>query len=825
MLNMVECGVYFKTVFWSTFSLKKGKKQVIAYLHTHWDREWYRTFEEFNLRLLEVFDEILDELECGSMPCFYFDGQTAALEDYLKFRPEKLDLIRNLISKKRLFIGPFYASADSFLVSGTSLVRNFVIGMEYAKSLGESEFLGYLPDTFGHSRSIFDILKCFNIPCALAWRGLPALKHNDFIMNGVKTTKLPVGYFMDVLHNISGFSPTSKEFKNGIRTLVKILDKIAQNSSDTLLLPVGADHLAGLLNSIKMVENVNIALNELSDEIGTNYEIKLASPFEYVKNVKHSKLELLGEFLDNSETYILPGVYSSRIPQKVLNARLQWELFRVVEPFNFFTKGKYAPNLQYAAKELIKNHAHDSIYGCSIDDVHRHVEARFNKVSEVCNGVKQRLIRDFKRRECVKTYFDDTLDNLKNQIGRNSSKNFGLFNFSNFEYSGAVRVITDYKLSNAQLIRKFNGFSDEILYDTRQIPVTEQYLTTYEYLIEPKSLLPFSFSRFENVATECRLEISENKISNPLLELTLTREKGKLTINLYDKKSGIKYSDVLKILVTEDIGDSYNFAPASYPVSLTLLGAKVIEKGPVRAALRLLFENNFKLDVFLSNSSEFFEFEAKFNNNKKNRKIQACFNLKSPIYTTFAEDAFGFIERKHDPDCFLLDKMPVTPRIELNTNSYPMQKWLLTQGFGVVTMGLNEYEIYKNELKITLIRGTARISEPKNKARFVPAGPPIETPELQCLGHQNLKFGCALNVDMASIERLAENFYCPVVPISSEFLPSDVIRFLNLPENLRFYGLKPDNKRVFGIFYNTGDKNIVFKKKIIFPKSIAFIEL
>ena len=96
---------------------KTGKKQVIAYLHTHWDREWYRTKEEFNLRLLEVFDEILNELETGSMPCFYFDGQTAALEDYLKFRPEKLGLVRNLIAKKRLFIGPFFVSADNFLVN------------------------------------------------------------------------------------------------------------------------------------------------------------------------------------------------------------------------------------------------------------------------------------------------------------------------------------------------------------------------------------------------------------------------------------------------------------------------------------------------------------------------------------------------------------------------------------------------------------------------------------------------------------------------------------------------------------------------------------
>ena len=88
-----------------------------------------------------------------------------------------------------------------------------------------------------------------------------------------------------------------------------------------------------------------------------------------------------------------------------------------------------------------------------------------------------------------------------------------------------------------------------------------------------------------------------------------------------------------------------------------------------------------------------------------------------------------------------------------------------------------------------------------------------------------MKFGCALNVDIPTIERLAENFYCPIVPIASEILSSDVIRFLELPKNLRFYGLKPDGERVFGVFYNTGDKNITFKKKTVTPKSIVFIEL
>jgi len=806
--------------------LNMTKKRVIAYLHTHWDREWYRTKEEFNLRLLEVFDEILDELESGSMPCFYFDGQTAALEDYLKFRPEKLNSVKTLVEKGKLDIGPFFVSPDNFLVNGISLVRNLDLGVKYSKTFGESRFLGYLSDTFGHSKSIFKILKSFDIPYALAWRGIGALSRNDFKMNGINTTKLVYGYFMDVLNPLSnkGLEDISKEeWQKTASLLENILDRIAKNSSNTLLLPIGADHLAGLKNSSKIIANINKYLK--------NYEIKLSSPFEYVQNIDYTKLSMEGEFLDNSETYILPGVYSSRIPQKVENAKLQWELFRIVEPFNYFmktvykNKGNYTPSLDFAVKTFIKNHAHDSIYGCSIDEVHKCVQARFDKALAIAKGVKQRLIRDFKREYLKNNDGQSILEESKNLIHKNPRSKIGVFNFSNYEYSGTVKLITDFKMSNAQLVRKIRGFSDEILYDTRQIPVTEQYLPLYEYLIEVKGLPPFSFSQIDNVKTQTKFEISEDKISNSLLELNLTRKRGKISINFVDKRSGKKYFDVLKILDTKDMGDSYNSAPTGKPYSFKLLGSKVIEKGNVRAILRLIFEHNFKLDISLTNQSKFFEFEAKFNNNKKNRKIQACLNLENPIDRTFAEDAFGFIERKHDYNWLLSDNMPAKPKIEVKTNSYPMQRWVIAQDLGVITLGLNDYEIYKNKLKITLIRGTARISEPKNPARFIPAGPPIETPDLQCLGFHNLKFAISLNPDIASIQQDTEVFYQPVTAISGDFKNECSKKFLNLPENLIFYGLKPAKDKVFGVFYNIGTKNINFKNKTVKPETIEFIEL
>ena len=97
------------------------KKKVIGFVHTHWDREWYREFEVFRMRLLRVFDNILGMLKSGKLPSFYFDGQTSALEDYLEMRPENTELVKQLIKEKKLFI---INSLSSYDKSSTSVIES-----------------------------------------------------------------------------------------------------------------------------------------------------------------------------------------------------------------------------------------------------------------------------------------------------------------------------------------------------------------------------------------------------------------------------------------------------------------------------------------------------------------------------------------------------------------------------------------------------------------------------------------------------------------------------------------------------------------------------
>ena len=77
--------------------------------HTHWDREWYATREQFRLRLVDLVDRVLDRMDADPrFETFHLDGQTIVLEDYLEARPEQEDRLRRRIAEGRLLVGPWY---------------------------------------------------------------------------------------------------------------------------------------------------------------------------------------------------------------------------------------------------------------------------------------------------------------------------------------------------------------------------------------------------------------------------------------------------------------------------------------------------------------------------------------------------------------------------------------------------------------------------------------------------------------------------------------------------------------------------------------------
>ena len=641
------------------------------------------------------------------------------------------------------------------MVSCEFLLRNLSFGINYSKKFGCDNFIGYLSDTFGHSVAIPEILKTVNIKNAMLWRGLGNLS-SEFLWNGVAVTYLIQGYFQDI------FS-LELDYDKKTELLTSFIDKIAQRSSKNILLPCGADHL-------KVADNLRGQVKEINKRL-KDYEIVISSPFEYLEAVKTvDRKEVFGEFLDESKNFLLKGVYSSRIYQKQQNAEIQWRMSRICEPFatmaSFLVGSKnWQSEIDYAYKEAIKNHAHDSIYGCSIDNVHKDVDYRFRNISQIINGIEKRVVRD---------------------LTKNTDK-LTIMNLSNFNYSGVVEVETEKELNpeyRAQLISKRKGFVDKKLFDSTQIPITEDITNIKKYLVEVSNVEPFSNKEASKKIITTH-KITDKSIENDYIALKIVNKQ----IILEDKKTSKIYKNFIEIIDRADIGDSYNFGAlvGDKKVKAVLLSSKMLKQGQIKSTLRLIYEikipylysvstqkrsyyakHKIFVDVSISNLQKYLEFDLKWENKSKNHILQVKFNLENDVETTYSEDTVGIVKRSFDSKYDIYKHIPAQRGVELKTNTAPMQRFVWAQGFGLVTKGLNEYEVNKKSLNLTILRSTELISEPKNPCRGTPAGPPLYCKGLQCLGENTAQFCVSFEENAQDLYEIAEAFYGCVVPYFSD---------------------------------------------------------
>lgn len=766
-------------------------KKVIAYVHSHWDREWYRDFESFRIRLVEVFDNVLEMLKKNTLPCFYFDGQTSALEDYLEIRPENKSIVKKFIKEKKLFVGPFYCLSDVFLISAEGLIKNLELGINQSEKLGCTQFTGYLADTFGHSKSMPYIFKHFNINDMFMWRGLPDLP-SEFMWNGIKATNLVRGYFNDI------FSANLSLDKK-VSFLQDNLDKIADKSSNVLLMPIGADHLG-------VPQNLQDEITEINKKL-KGYKIVLASPFDYLKEVSNNyKTDVIGELRDNSKTFILPSVYSTRIYLKQENSFCDWTLNRITEPLQAFANKFYGvkpfqAQIDYATKLWMQNHAHDSIYGCSIDAVHQEMMTRFKKVKSVLSEIKNKTVYEI---------YDD-------------SKNVSVFNLSNFKYSGAVEIKTEKKLSknlNVQNLGYELKFTDKKLQNTLEIPVTEDVTKIYKYLIDVENLQPFSVQNIKNTSKKSDLKVADNLIENKNIKLFIKNNK----INIENKKTNEIFEDAINIIDSADVGDSYNFAPIKndIPVIAKFVKSKILLKGHIRSILRLEYQINIPktsdekrskkcllhkifVDVILENQSEFLKFDVFWENKSENHILQIQFNSKKNVENVISEDTTGLITRKFDNNYELANEIPAQRGIELKQNTAPFQRFFKVDDFGVITKGLNEYEVNKKGIALTILRSVGIISTPKNPSRGTPAGPPLKTPEMQCLGDCKAEFALSFEPEIFEYYRLAEFYYNPAVTVEAK--KENQIFIENDNKKILVSSVKIKDNKLVARFINQSDKS------------------
>jgi alpha-mannosidase len=380
---------------------------IVLVPHTHWDREWYQTFQLFRIRLVHAVDKLLDIMERDpNFSHFMLDGQTIALDDYLEVRPEEEERLKKYTRSGRITVGPWYVQPDEFLVSGESLIRNLQAGLKRAAEFGDPMRVGYVPDCFGHIAQLPQILQGIGIDNAVFWRGLGSEAHkSEFYWTAPDGTRVLVLHLASSMgySNARDMPLKPDEFVTRVELLIPPL--LAKATTSTLLFMNGSDHLEpqdGLPAAIQAANEqlAHVSPGQEQTEAGQSglyhgIQVRIGTLPQYISAVQKylarvggdSLQTLSGEMRSGEYSHLLPSVLSTRMWIKQQNAETEHLLERWVEPTAAWASKLGAPYpaglVRLAWKLLLQNHPHDSICGCSIDQVHRENSARFAQSQQI----------------------------------------------------------------------------------------------------------------------------------------------------------------------------------------------------------------------------------------------------------------------------------------------------------------------------------------------------------------------------------------------------------------------------------------------------------
>ena len=343
--------------------------------HSHWDREWYQSFETHRMKLIELVDNILDKAENDpEFGGFFLDGQVIAIDDYLEIRPEKRAQVEKCIREGKIQTGPWYILQDEFLTSGEACVRNLQVGMQEAEQYGAVGNVGYFPDAFGNAGQMPQVLKQAGMEAVVFGRGVKPIGPNNEVTGGQYEstysemmwespdgTKLPGILFANWYNN--GVEIPVDEAEAKVYWDKKLADARKFAATHQLLLMNGCDHQPLQKN---ITEAIRVARKLYPDIEFIHSDFKKyveAMEKEISENFSTVKGELTSQETDGRWT--LANTASSWIGLKQDNRAGETALERKAEPAAAMAQvfGKTYPEDQmtYSWKKLMQNHPHDSI--------------------------------------------------------------------------------------------------------------------------------------------------------------------------------------------------------------------------------------------------------------------------------------------------------------------------------------------------------------------------------------------------------------------------------------------------------------------------------
>ncbi|MFS9649142.1 mannosylglycerate hydrolase [Enterobacter hormaechei] len=731
--------------------------------HMHWDREWYFTTEASRILLVNNMEEILTRLEQDTEYKYYvLDGQTAVLEDYFAVKPENRPRVKALVAAGKLIIGPWYTQTDTTLVSGESIVRNLMYGIRDCLAFGEPMKIGYLPDSFGMSSQLPHIYNGFGITRTMFWRGCSERHGTDkteFLwqsQDGSEVTAqvLPLGYA------IGKYLP---EDEAGLRKRLDTYFEVLEKASVTkeILLPNGHDQMP-------LQQNIFAVMDKLREIYPQRQFVmsRFEDVFDHIDAHRDELATLKGEFIDGKYMRVHRTIGSTRMDIKIAHARIENKIVNVLEPLATlaWTLGfEYHHGLlEKMWKEILKNHAHDSIGCCCSDKVHREVMSRFELAEDMADNLT-----------CF--YMRKIVDNMP----QSEEDKLVMFNLTPWPREEVINTTIRLRASQFRLLDDRGNEIPYCLRSAREIDpgLIDRQIVHYgnydpfmEFDIQLNQILPSMGYRTLYIEPHVAGKLlaaeksSEALLENAFWEITLNDDG---TLRLLDKASGLIYDRALEIEESSDDGDEYDYSPSREEWRLTSAQGEhevevIHEAWQSRAVIRHrmavpadLAERSARqqtgtleaeLTVTLSHNSRRIDVEARLGNHADDHRVRVLIPTPFTADTVLADTQFGSLTRPVQDEAMANWQ-------EEGWKEAPLPVWNLLNyavlqerrnGMALFTEGLREFEVTGERQKtfaLTLLRGVGVLGKEDLLLRpGRPSGIKMPVPDSQMRGQLTCRF-------------------------------------------------------------------------------------
>lgn len=790
--------------------------------HTHWDREWYRTAEEFRLALVDLVDEVLDGT---AAPHFLLDGQAIVLRDYLAVRSDRAARVREALTQGRIEAGPWYVLGDNLLVGGESLIRNLLAGGAVLAELGaKPPRVLYCPDSFGHPAALPRLAEGFGAAVCIVWRGYggapwprgDSARWRDRDASQVLLYHLaPDGY--EVGANLPAEPAEARANWERLRAVLA-----PRATLGIAYLPNGADHhalqrdrsaaIAALAEVAAPVRVVDAGLQAFADAL--------------VEAAAARSLPVVTGELRRSADYAwsLQGTFGTRAAQKRRNAHAERLLVHRVEPqaaLAWWHDGRSRRHETRALwHTLLACHPHDTLCGCSTDAVAAAMERRLDEVMRAGTRAAQRTERARLGDDPVAAR--DRIDEwhpvvvVRNDLPRPRGGIVELELDTPLATvpvgpgsGGAATPLRERALQLAGESRLTQGLSRDRRFERHESP--RHY--PRNALVDRRRVLawipPVDGFALDTIPLEeppapgdVRTRRSRRGVDEPapVVATARTLDNGTCRVVLdasgtlsFTAPDGHTLHDVLGLEVVGDGGDLYTHSPLpGTHAKGAITGQRAVLRGPLRAALRLTMraivppravvtaagERRERraspvvvyVDVSLDAGASRLVLHVHGDHHADDARVRLLVRTGIATPNVIADAAFGAVERGTVTN----DDVPRMGRArEAEVRTAPLHRYVTlgdaARGVSLLSDGLAEYEAMSDgTIAVTLVRSVGELSRGDLPERPGYAGWPVPTPGAQSHGPFEARFavvahGAPHDAVQAYVRESAEDFLLPLV--------------------------------------------------------------